>query len=105
MNKLTAVITGLGIASALGELLENKINEVPAYSMKDALEQTGAVTPGLQVIAAALSIENGTIPPTCNVDQLDPKCSINLVRGRSKNHPNKYVLANSIGFGGFYYSS
>lgn len=92
-------------AQALTELLENRIMDVPIYSMKGALGQTGAVTPALQAIAAVLSIENGTIPPTCNVDNLDPKCSINLVRGESKRHPSKYVLANSIGFGGFYYSS
>ena len=92
-------------AQAINELLENRIKEVPVYSIKGALGQTGAVTPALQAIAAVLSIENDTIPPTCNVDELDPKCSINLVRGKSKRHPSKYVLANSIGFGGFYYSS
>ncbi len=92
-------------AQAIGELLGSRIKEVPVYSMKGALGQTGAVTPALQAIAVALSIENGIIPPTCNVDELDPKCSIKLVKGESKRHSSKYVLANSIGFGGFYYSS
>lgn len=92
-------------AQGLAELLENRLQEVPVYSIKGALGQTGAVSPALQAIAAVLSIENGIIPPTCNVDELDPKCSINLVRGESKRYSSEYVLANSIGFGGFYYSS
>ena len=92
-------------AQALAELLGNGIKQAPVYSIKGALGQTGAVTPALQAIAAVLSIGNEMIPPTCNVDELDTKCSINLVRGKSINYPSKYVLANSIGFGGFYYSS
>jgi 3-oxoacyl-(acyl-carrier-protein) synthase len=70
------------------------------------LGQTGAVTPALQAIAAALSVEHGLLPPTINVDALDPRCPLDLV---GSDGPRRlavdYVLANATGFGGFYYSA
>jgi 3-oxoacyl-(acyl-carrier-protein) synthase len=68
------------------------------------LGQTGAVTPALQAIAAALSVEHGLLPPTINVDALDPRCPLDLVR-EPRRLALDYVLANATGFGGFYYSA
>ncbi len=89
-------------AKAIGELLGARAEVVPVYSMKSVLGQTGAVTPCLQAIAAVLSTEKGIVPPTHNVDELDPRCRIRLVRGAPERAPVRHTLANAIGFGGFY---
>lgn len=92
-------------AQAVAELLGARTSAVPVYSIKGALGQTGAVTPALQAIAAVLSIENETLPPTCNVEQQDDQCPVNLVTGAAKQHQSNIVLTNAIGFGGFYYAA
>jgi 3-oxoacyl-(acyl-carrier-protein) synthase len=87
-------------AEAIRELL----GDVPVHSIKSLLGQTGAVTPALQAVAAALSLERGMIPPTGNASDLDPRCPIALVKTpRAQQLEN--VLLNAIGFGGFYYAS
>lgn len=75
------------------------------YSIKGALGQTGAVTPALQAIAAALSLENGILPPTVNTVAPDARCPLNLVTGKALKREAKYILTNAVGFGGFYYAS
>jgi 3-oxoacyl-[acyl-carrier-protein] synthase II len=92
-------------AMALAELLGARAAEVPVTSIKSVLGQTGAVTPCLQAIALVISIEKGLVPPTHNVDELDPRCRIDLVRGAPRKLAVRHALANAIGFGGFYYSA
>ncbi len=75
------------------------------HSIKAALGQTGAVTPALQTIAAALSVERGVIPPTRNLVEQDARVKLNLVRHAPLHGPVDTVLCNAIGFGGFYYSA
>ncbi len=79
--------------------------DVPVHSIKANLGQTGAVTPALQAIAAVLTVEHGLIPPTPNVDEIDPRCPLAIVRGEPLARPVDNVLANAIGFGGYYFST
>jgi len=92
-------------AAALASLFGARLAQVPVHSIKSMLGQTGAVTPALQVIAAALSIEHALIPPTINVDALDARCPLDLVRGEARRAPLEFVLCNATGFGGFYFSA
>ena len=54
---------------------------------------------------AVLTVEHGLIPPTPNVDELDPRCPLAIVRGEPLVRPVEHVLANAIGFGGYYFSA
>lgn len=92
-------------AKAISELLGGWAEEVPVFSVKGALGQTGAVTPALQSIAAVLSIENGILPPTANTNEKDVRCPIYLITGEPMEFSAKTILCNAIGFGGFYYAS
>ncbi|HEY5920129.1 MAG TPA: beta-ketoacyl synthase N-terminal-like domain-containing protein [Kofleriaceae bacterium] len=90
-------------ATAIAEVFG--ATEVPVHSIKAGLGQTGAVTPALQAIAAVLTVEHNLIPPTPNVDELDPRCPLAIVRGEPLARPVEYVLAHAIGFGGYYFSA
>lgn len=92
-------------ATAIRELLGAATDETPVHSIKSVLGQTGAVIPALQAIAASLAVEQGVLPPTMNVRQQDERCNIALVRDQAVAMPVRHVLANAIGFGGFYYAS
>jgi 3-oxoacyl-[acyl-carrier-protein] synthase II len=92
-------------ATAIHELFGPIADPTPVHSIKSVLGQTGAVIPALQAIAAALAIERGTIPPTMNVRAQDERCNISVVRDDAQPRQLRHVLANAIGFGGFYYAS
>ena len=91
-------------AAALRELFGERLDRLPVHSIKAALGQTGAVTPSLQAIAAALSIRHNLVPPTLNIDHLDPRCPLRIPPEPHRT-PINHILANAIGFGGFYYSA
>lgn len=77
----------------------------PVWSMKGALGQTGAVTPVLQALAAALTLKHGQCPPTLNCPELDPACGdLALVREATP-LAIEHVLTHAIGFGGHYYAA
>lgn len=91
-------------ALALGEVFRDALGGVGVHSIKGALGQHGAGSSALQLVAAALSIDRRTVPPTLNHDRPDPACRGLDVRGRSRPLPGPNVLVHSIGLGGFYYS-
>jgi 3-oxoacyl-[acyl-carrier-protein] synthase II len=92
-------------AEALRELLGAAVLDVPVYSMKGALGQTGAVTSALQTIAAVLAAEQRMLPPTANADEIDPRIKLRIVRGAPHRLGGGPILCNAIGFGGYYYSA
>jgi 3-oxoacyl-[acyl-carrier-protein] synthase II len=103
-NGSSSVFYDVVEATAITELLGERATKVPVVSVKGALGQTGAVTPALQAIAAALSIEHGLLPPTRNHVEADPRVGLRVLREPLAG-PVEHVLCNAIGFGGFYHSS
>lgn len=56
---------------------------------------------GMELIAAVLSLRDGIIPPTINLDDPDPECEgIDLVPHEARRVEIKTALSNSFGFGG-----
>ncbi len=52
-------------------------------------------------IFCALSIRDGKVPPTINLDNLDPDCAgLDIVAGQARSADIRHVLSNSFGFGG-----
>jgi 3-oxoacyl-[acyl-carrier-protein] synthase II len=55
------------------------------------------------VFAAVLAIRDGVIPPTINLENLDPVCAgtgLNFTPNTAAQKPVRAALANSFGFGG-----
>ncbi|WEH33461.1 beta-ketoacyl-[acyl-carrier-protein] synthase family protein [Streptomyces sp. AM 4-1-1] len=51
-------------------------------------------------VAALLALRDGTVPATLNVDELDPRIGLDVVRGENRTGRWDAALANSFGFGG-----
>jgi 3-oxoacyl-[acyl-carrier-protein] synthase II len=52
-------------------------------------------------IFSVLSIRDGKVPPTINLDNLDPACAgLDFVTGQARSADIRHVLSNSFGFGG-----
>ncbi|MGA3007954.1 MAG: beta-ketoacyl-ACP synthase II [Opitutaceae bacterium] len=57
----------------------------------------------LGAMAAVLAIHHGVVPPTINLDQLDPACAalgLNFTPNAAVEKQVEYALTNSFGFGG-----
>jgi 3-oxoacyl-[acyl-carrier-protein] synthase II len=55
---------------------------------------------GFETAAVALTVRDGRIPPTINLDSPDPECDLDFVPGKAREADLHYALNNSFGFGG-----
>jgi 3-oxoacyl-[acyl-carrier-protein] synthase II len=55
---------------------------------------------GIELIASVMSIVDGVIPPTINIEEQDPECDLDVVPNTAREAPVKVALSNSFGFGG-----
>jgi 3-oxoacyl-[acyl-carrier-protein] synthase II len=56
---------------------------------------------GFEAVLTALAIREGAIPPTINLDRLDPACAgVDHVANEARRGPVRVALSNSFGFGG-----
>jgi 3-oxoacyl-[acyl-carrier-protein] synthase II len=61
-----------------------------------ALGASGAI----EAAICALSLRNGWLPPTVNLETPDPACDLDYIRGDGREARPEFVLSNSFGFGG-----
>jgi 3-oxoacyl-[acyl-carrier-protein] synthase II len=70
---------------ALGEILGDRAKEMPITALKSMTGECCGASGALQVAQAALSLHHQSIPPTLNLDEIDPELPIrNVVRESSK---------------------
>ncbi len=54
----------------------------------------------VEMAACALSIRDGVIPPTINLENPDPQCDLDYTPKVAREKKVRVVLNNSFGFGG-----
>ncbi len=72
---------------------------IPVTSVKGNTGNPMAVGGVLQVVSAALSLYNQTVPPTANLEAPDPKCDLDHVPGQPRRTHLQRALVNAHGFG------
>tara|TARA_B100001964_G_scaffold100485_1_gene112364 strand:+ start:1364 stop:2605 length:1242 start_codon:yes stop_codon:yes gene_type:complete len=55
---------------------------------------------GIEAAFTVLTIKNGIVPPTINIDNPDPDCDLNYIPNTAKKQPVNVAMSNSLGFGG-----
>jgi len=102
-------INAHGTSTPLGDVAElqaiKKVFGKHAYDL--AISSTKSMTGhllgaagGLESIFCIKALETGMIPPTINLDNMDPACDLNVVPNTAIQKDIKYALNNSFGFGG-----
>jgi len=98
-----------GTSTPLGDLAEvkaikslfgdhaNKINISSTKSMIGHLLGAAGV---VESVACLLALENQTVPPTINIENLDPEIDVDVTANEPKKRELNYVLNNGFGFGG-----
>jgi len=98
-------------STPLGDAMESKAMEnlfgEHALSHKLMISSTKSMTGhllggagGLEAGITILSMLNGMVPPTVNLDNVDPACRLNYVPHKPVAATVNYALSNSFGFGG-----
>ena len=54
----------------------------------------------VEAIFCIQAIDTGWIPPTINLDRIDPECALNHVANKARKAPTRVAISNSCGFGG-----
>jgi 3-oxoacyl-[acyl-carrier-protein] synthase II len=55
---------------------------------------------GIEAVFSAMSLKNGQLPPTINLENPDPDCDLDYIPNLSRTVPINYAMSNSFGFGG-----
>lgn len=55
---------------------------------------------GVEAVIVGLTLQNGVIPPTANLDNQDPELDLDFVPNKPRQADVKVALSNSFGFGG-----
>lgn len=87
-------------AAAMTRALGDALPQTPVVALKAALGHPLGASGALQVIAAIQALNTQMLPPTLNVEQLDPLCAPLQISSSAHSYPIKNVLANAVGFGG-----
>ncbi len=76
------------------------IYQIPISATKSMTGHLLGAAGGIEAVFSILSIRDGIIPPTINLDHPDPQCDLDYIPHHPRRCPVDVVLSNSFGFGG-----
>ncbi|WP_107653725.1 KasA/KasB family beta-ketoacyl-ACP synthase [Nocardia suismassiliense] len=82
-----------GIAAAIGK-------HPAVYAPKSALGHSAGAVGALEAAISVLTLRDGVIPPTLNLENQDTDIDLDIVSGAARYADIRYVMNNSYGFGG-----
>ncbi len=85
---------------ALKKTLRAAALSVPVSSTKGSTGHLLGASASVEAALCCLSIRDGNVPPTANLNEPDPQCNLNLVRGNAQNIAVRTSVSLSYGFGG-----
>ncbi|MDT7736269.1 MAG: beta-ketoacyl synthase, partial [Mycobacterium sp.] len=95
--------------TSVGDLAEGKaINRAlgphganaAVYAPKGALGHSVGAVGAVESILTVLALRDQVIPPTLNLENLDPEIDLDVVAGKPRTGNFEYAINNSFGFGG-----
>ena len=73
---------------------------MPISSTKSMIGHDLAAAGAIEAIVCALTIEQGIIHPTINLESPDPECDLDYVPNQARQAEVNIALSNSFGLGG-----
>lgn len=86
--------------AAVKTVFGKKALSIPISSTKSVTGHMLGGAGGAETVFTALTIKNGIIPPTINLDNPDPKCDLDYVPNAARRQNVDIAMTNSFGFGG-----
>ncbi|MBR2162940.1 MAG: beta-ketoacyl-ACP synthase II [Bacteroidales bacterium] len=69
-------------------------------SIKGAIGHLLGAAGAAEAVAAVLALKNGVVPPTINLDDIDPECDLDYTPNVPVEAPLTIAISDSLGFGG-----
>lgn len=85
---------------ALKAVLGVEAKRIPVVSTKSQTGHLLGAAGAVEAAACALTIAQGVVPATINLDDPDPECDLDYVPDGPRRVEVRYALSNSFGFGG-----
>jgi len=77
-----------------------RCDRLPASSLKPMIGHTLGAAGALELAGSLLAMLGGFVPPTLNSEEPDPRCSLDIVRGRARDHQASALVSTKSAFGG-----
>jgi 3-oxoacyl-[acyl-carrier-protein] synthase II len=90
INEINAVKQALGAAAY----------KVSLSSTKSMVGHLLGAAGAFEAVATMLAMQHGVVPPTINIEQLDPECDLDVTANKAKERKIQTAMSNSFGFGG-----
>lgn len=90
-------------AKAIAKVLEGRTKDVYVSSTKSMTGHLLGASGALEALVAIKAVQDQKIPPTINLERLDPDCEstgLNFTANQAVSAPIRAALSNSFGFGG-----
>jgi 3-oxoacyl-[acyl-carrier-protein] synthase II len=91
INELNAIKLSLG---------EDAARKISISSTKSMTGHLLGASGGLESVITIMAMKNNLVPPTINIDSLDPECDLDVTPNVAKERTINVALSNSFGFGG-----
>lgn len=69
-------------------------------SIKGSIGHLLGAAGAAEAVATVLALKNGVVPPTINLDEIDPECDLNYTPNVPAEVPLTMAISDSLGFGG-----
>jgi len=86
--------------AAVNAVFGARAKEVAVSSTKSVTGHLIAAAGAVEAAICALAVYEGVMPPTANLQQLDPDCDVDVIHGSARQQRVGIALSNSLGFGG-----
>lgn len=102
-------ISAHGTSTKLNDLMETnavkrvfgeRAKKIPCSSIKSMVGHLIGAAGALEAAATALTLRDGVIPPTINLQRPDPECDLDYVPNAAREKRVRTAISNSFGFGG-----
>ncbi len=88
-------------ARAIKDLMGSHASRIALNATKSMLGHSLGAAGAVEAVVTVLSVENGLVHPTLNLEDPDPECAgLDIVCGEPRTMQIDYALSNSLGFGG-----
>ncbi|MEC3920585.1 KasA/KasB family beta-ketoacyl-ACP synthase [Nocardia sp. CDC160] len=95
-----ATATPIGDTAEANAIKQAVGNHAAVYAPKSALGHSIGAVGALESVLTVLSVRDGIIPPTLNLENQDPEIDLDVVKGQARTGQFDYALNDSFGFGG-----
>jgi 3-oxoacyl-[acyl-carrier-protein] synthase II/beta-ketoacyl ACP synthase len=70
------------------------------YAPKAALGHSMGAAGAVEAVVTVQALRDGVVPPTLNLESLDPEIDLDVVAGHPRRDGYRYAITNSFGLGG-----